>query len=105
MAEKIKSIEIKGKKYSVWGGYYALEKFELITGLGADKVTSNVTCSVTFTWCSMWAGAKMQEEEFEVSLDDFKAMVNEDMSILTQAKEEEADSKKPKLAVASQPED
>ena len=93
MAEKLKNIEIKGKSYPVWGGFYAIEQFELLTGLSGAMIMSSVTSNVVFTWCSMWAGAKMQEVEFKLTLDEFKAMINEAPEILDLFKEE-ADPKK-----------
>lgn len=98
MAEKIKYLEINGVKYPLWGGFYALEKFELTTGLSSEHVTSTVTNSVVFTWCSMWAGAKMDnDQELKMTLDEFKAEVNKDMSILLRAKNtEEEDTKNSK---------
>jgi hypothetical protein len=100
MAEKINYLTIEGKQYPLWGGFYALEKFELTTGLSSEHVTSTVTNSVVFTWCSMWAGAKMEENELEMTLAEFKAEVNKDMSILLRAKgdkeEETKNSKREK---------
>lgn len=107
MAEKIKYLTIDGKKYPLWGGFYALEKFELTTGLSSEQVTSTVTNSVVFTWCSMWAGAKMEEKDLRMTLDQFKEEVNKDMSILLRAKEtEEEDAKNSKrVKDQSPPED
>ncbi len=81
---KIQKVKIKGVEYPMWGGFYALEKFEQTTGVSSEKVGDNLTNSVVFIWCSLWAGAKMEEKEFSLTLDDFKAMVNEDISILAE---------------------
>jgi hypothetical protein len=107
MAEKIKYLTIEGKQYPLWGGFYALEKFELTTGLSSEHVTSTVTNSVVFTWCSMWAGAKMEENDLEMTLDKFKAEVNKDMSILLRAKgtEEEDVKNSKRVKDQSPPED
>ena len=106
MAQKIKYLTIDGKKYPLWGGFYALEKFELTTGLSSEQVTSTVTNSVVFTWCSMWAGAKMEEKDLGMTLDQFKAEVNKDMSILLRANEKDGELKNSKrVKDQSPPED
>ncbi len=91
---KITRTKIKGVEYPMWGGFYALEKFELITGVSSENVNANLTNSVTFIWCTLWAGAKMEEEELTLSLEDFKSMVNEDMSILTNIRTQQVTEQK-----------
>jgi hypothetical protein len=81
MAEKIKYVEIKGKKYPIWGGFYALEKFELLTGESSDHIFRTLTNRVVFIWCCMWGGSKMLEEECKINLEEFKELVNGDMGI------------------------
>lgn len=89
MAQKINKIEIKGIKYPAWGGFYAQEKFEQLTGESAERVTATITNSVTFLWCTLWAGSKMEEEKLKLSLDEFKAMVNEDAGILVDIRKQQ----------------
>lgn len=84
-----KQILINGTEHPVKYGFNALRLFSNETGVGLDELSKletsmSIDYAITLIWAGLKDGARVQKQEFTMTLDDVADLLDDDPTIIEQ---------------------